>query len=111
MEGSSGRGAQCAGFFQNSHHCLIFLPSDEDRILLTGSPSYAHPSHFKGKVVGPRILMDADRDVLTLELVRACAKKHMPLLDWCRGYQKINVAMDGTLYQQMHDSPCLTDHR
>ena len=56
-------------------------------------------------------LLDADRDALTLELVRACVKKHVPLLGLCRGFQEINVALGGTLHQQVHRVPGLADHR
>lgn len=38
-----------------------------------------------------------------LELVRACVKVGKPLLGICRGAQVINVALGGTLYQDIYE--------
>jgi putative glutamine amidotransferase len=82
-----------------------------DGVMLTGSPSNVHPSHFNEEVSDSRMLLDADRDALTLQLVRACVERSLPLLGLCRGFQEINVALGGTLHQHVHRVPGMTDHR
>jgi len=82
-----------------------------DGVMLTGSPSNVHPSHFDEPVADPSLPLDAERDQLTLALVRACVQQGVPLLGICRGFQEINVALGGTLYQQVQNVPGRMDHR
>ena len=80
-------------------------------VLLTGSPANVHPSHFGEEVTDPRLPLDPHRDSLTLPLVRACLAQGVPLLGICRGFQEINVAMGGSLHQQVHHVEGMDDHR
>ncbi|MDP2249294.1 MAG: gamma-glutamyl-gamma-aminobutyrate hydrolase family protein [Hydrogenophaga sp.] len=82
-----------------------------DGVMLTGSPSNVHPSHFAEDVADPSLPLDADRDLLTLALVKACVHEGVPLLGICRGFQEINVALGGTLHQRVQEVPGLMDHR
>jgi putative glutamine amidotransferase len=82
-----------------------------DGVMLTGSPSNVHPSHFDEAVADPSLPLDPARDSLTLALVRACVHEGVPLLGVCRGFQEINVALGGTLHQRVHEVPGLMDHR
>lgn len=82
-----------------------------DGVLLTGSPSNVHPAHFGQPVADARLPLDTERDGLTLALVQACIRQAVPLLGVCRGFQEINVALGGTLHQQVHAQPGLMDHR
>lgn len=82
-----------------------------DGVMLTGSPSNIHPSHFGESVTDPALPLDPHRDALTLDLVKACVAHAVPLLGVCRGFQEINVAMGGSLLQQVHDVPGMMDHR
>jgi putative glutamine amidotransferase len=82
-----------------------------DGVMLTGSPSNIHPSHFGEDITDLTLPLDANRDALTLELVRACVKKEVPLFGVCRGFQEVNVAMGGSLTQQVHDQDGMLDHR
>ena len=82
-----------------------------DGVMLTGSPSNVHPSHFGETVANPVLPLDAHRDALTLALVKACIASDVPLLGVCRGFQEINVALGGTLHQQVHSVAGLQDHR
>ena len=43
-----------------------------DGVMLTGSPSNVHPSHFGAAVVDTALPLDEARDTLTLALVKAC---------------------------------------
>lgn len=82
-----------------------------DGVMLTGSPSNVHPSHFGEAVADPREPLDPERDALTLALVRACVDQAVPLLGVCRGFQEINVALGGSLHQQVHALGTHMDHR
>lgn len=82
-----------------------------DGVMLTGSPSNVHPSHFDEAVHNPTLPLDPERDSLTLALVRACVAQGVPLLGICRGFQEINVALGGSLHQAVHAVPGLMDHR
>jgi putative glutamine amidotransferase len=82
-----------------------------DGVMLTGSPSNVHPSHFGASVADTSLPLDEARDTLTLALVKACIAKAVPLLGICRGFQEINVALGGTLHQQVHALVDMQDHR
>jgi len=87
------------------------LLSMVDGVMLTGSPSNVHPSHFDEDVADPSLPLDPARDMLTLALVKACVHEGVPLLGVCRGFQEINVALGGTLHQRVQEVPGLMDHR
>lgn len=86
-----------------------------DGVLLTGSPSNVHPSHFGETVHDPALMLDPARDHWTLPLVPMILARGLPLLAICRGAQEVNVALGGTLYQAVHesvgDAGPLADHR
>ena len=82
-----------------------------DGVMLTGSPSNVHPSHFNETVADASLPLDTERDALTLSLVKACVASGVPLLGVCRGFQEINVAMGGTLQQAVHLQAHQFDHR
>jgi putative glutamine amidotransferase len=82
-----------------------------DGVMLTGSPSNVHPSRFGANLDDACLMLDEERDKLTLALVQACVAQGVPLLGICRGFQEINVALGGTLHQQVHDLPAHLDHR
>ena len=54
-----------------------------DGVMLTGSPSNVHPSHFGQAVVNPSLPLDAQRDG-DVTLVQACLSAGVPLLGICR---------------------------
>ena len=66
-----------------------------DGIMLTGSPSNVHPSHFGQEVDNPELPLDLARDATNLPLIRAAIKRGLPLLAICRGMQEVNVALGG----------------
>ena len=82
-----------------------------DGVLLTGSPSNVHPSHFGEAVHDPALPLDPARDAWTLPLVRLALARGKPLLAICRGTQEANVALGGTLHQAVQDLPGHQDHR
>ncbi len=82
-----------------------------DGILLTGSQSNVHPSHFSQAVHNPALPLDTARDALTLKLIHATIEKQVPLLAICRGFQELNVAFGGSLHQAVQEVSGLNDHR
>ncbi len=87
------------------------LLSHADGVLLTGSPSNVHPSHFGEDVHNPALPLDPARDEWTLPLTRQALAQGVPLLAICRGFQETNVALGGTLHQAVQDLPGKQDHR
>jgi len=81
-----------------------------DGVLLTGSPSNVEPTHFGASALETDLL-DPRRDRLTMALVRAAVAGGTPLFGVCRGLQEINVALGGSLYQQVHVELGQLDHR
>ena len=82
-----------------------------DGLLLNGSPSNVHPEHYGVSESLTPDLHDRARDETTLPLVRAAIARGMPVLAICRGIQELNVAMGGTLHQQVQNLPGKRDHR
>ena len=104
-------GAQAVGFPLAAPQQIAALLARVDGVMLTGSPSNVHPSHFGEPVADPTLPLDPRRDDLTLPLVRACVDAGVPLLGICRGFQEMNVALGGSLHQRVHQVPGLADHR
>lgn len=80
-------------------------------VLLTGSPSNVHPSHFGEEVRNPDLPLDPVRDDWTLPLIRRALARGVPLFGICRGTQETNVALGGSLHQAVHDVEGHDDHR
>lgn len=82
-----------------------------DGVLLTGSPSNVHPSHFGEEVHDTTLPLDPERDTWTLPLVPMLLQRGIPLFAICRGFQEANVALGGSLHQAVHEVPGQRDHR
>src|SRR5215470_16491068 len=82
-----------------------------DGLLLTGSPSNVHPSHYDSEPLDPEIRHDPERDATTLPLIREAVRRDLPILAICRGIQELNVALGGTLHQRVHEIPGQLNHR
>jgi putative glutamine amidotransferase len=95
----------------SQHVNLDELLAIADGVLLTGSPSNVHPSHFGQEVHNPLLPLDAARDALTLRLIRATIESGIPLLAICRGFQELNVALGGSLHQAVQEVDGKHDHR
>lgn len=69
-------------------------------LLLTGGDD-VHPRLY-GEAPHPKLdLVDERRDAFEIALLRAARERGMPVLGICRGIQVINVALGGTLYQDI----------
>jgi len=80
-------------------------------VLLTGSASNVHPSHFDEAVHNADLPLDLDRDAWTLPMIRRVLERGVPLFGICRGFQEANVALGGTLYQAVQEVEGRHDHR
>jgi putative glutamine amidotransferase len=82
-----------------------------DGLLVPGSPSNVHPSHYAGGESQTPEMHDLDRDATTLRLIPAAIERGLPVLAICRGIQELNVALGGTLFQRVHEEAGRADHR
>jgi putative glutamine amidotransferase len=82
-----------------------------DGILLTGSPSNVEPQRYAGPESDPGTMHDPHRDATTLPLIPRVIAAGMPLFAVCRGFQELNVAYGGTLWQKVQEVPGMLDHR
>src|SRR6187402_2453625 len=81
------------------------LVSELDGLLFTGSPSNVEPHHYGGDASRPGTLHDPERDATTLKLIPRAIAAGVPVLGVCRGFQEMNVAFGGTLWQHVHEVP------
>lgn len=82
-----------------------------DGLLLSGSPSNVHPDRYGQTQSLTPDKHDPFRDGTTLPLAHEALRRGMPLLAICRGIQELNVALGGTLHQQVHLVDGRGDHR
>jgi putative glutamine amidotransferase len=75
-----------------------------DGVLLTGGGD-VDPARF-GEVAHPTVSdVSPARDALEIELARRATERHLPLLAICRGIQVLNVALGGSLHQDVATFP------
>jgi len=82
-----------------------------DGLFLTGSPSNVEPRHYLGEPSRAGTWHDPERDTAALALIPAAIRAGMPLFAVCRGFQEMNVAFGGSLYQHVHEVPGYNVHR
>ena len=82
-----------------------------DGVLLTGSASNVHPSHFGEAVNDLELPLDEVRDAWTLPLIPRVLARGIALFAICRGFQEANVALGGSLHQAVQDVAGQHDHR
>lgn len=79
----------------------ILLPGGED----VNPALYGESPHPKLGSIAP------ERDSLEIELARWCVAEHKPLLGICRGLQLLNVALGGSLFQDLpSQKPSTIEH-
>ncbi len=79
---------------------------DYDGLLLCGG-SDVHPRYF-GQEIDGSVNIDDERDSAELALFKAFFAAGKPIMGICRGHQLINIALGGTLVQ---DIPTAEKHR
>jgi putative glutamine amidotransferase len=74
-----------------------------DAILVTGADTNMNPIYYGETPLRQKkeTRIDDERDRIDLQLVRKAYEKTMPMIGICKGMQVINVALGGTLYQDV----------
>jgi len=63
------------------------------------------PWRYDGNSIAPLIELSPSRDALELDLLHRAVGARMPFLGICRGCQLVNVALGGTLYEDLDTEP------
>ena len=71
-----------------------------DGLILHGGADVC-PLTYHEQPLDERWSGDPTRDAQEIALVRACMAQNIPILGICRGHQLLNVALGGTLYQDI----------
>jgi putative glutamine amidotransferase len=90
---------------------MLALLDRLDGIMFNGSPSNVSPLRYGADFDSTPDAHDPERDATTLPLIRAALDRGLPILGVCRGMQELNVALGGTLFQEVHKVPGRMDHR
>jgi len=91
--------------------CFAELVTRFDGIFLTGAASNVEPHHYNGTPSRAGTLHDPGRDSTSLPLIRAAIEAGVPVFAVCRGIQELNVALGGSLHQNVHELPGKGEHR
>lgn len=89
---------------------LEALVEELDGLLFPGSPSNIEPRRYGGDASRDGTLHDPQRDATTLSLIPRAIAAGVPVLGICRGFQEMNVASGGTLWQHVHEQPGMRVH-
>lgn len=71
-----------------------------DGVLLTGGKDI-DPERYGEQVLNPRVHIEPGRDAFELPLARLAFERNIPMFGICRGMQVMNVALGGTLWQDI----------
>lgn len=71
-----------------------------DGLLFTGGEDIS-PLEYGEDPISHVTLVSGERDRQEIDLFKMAYEKHMPILGICRGIQLINVALGGSLYQDL----------
>ncbi len=82
-----------------------------DGVLIAGAISNIEPHHYGDVPRTSGSPIDPARDATALPLIRDALEAGVPLLAICRGLQELNVALGGSLHQEIHELDAMLDHR
>lgn len=80
-----------------------------DGVVLSGGGDI-EPARYGSEILDSMYGMDFDRDEFELELVQRAAVRRTPMLAICRGLQVVNVALGGTLIEDIPTEIGSMDH-
>jgi putative glutamine amidotransferase len=72
-----------------------------DALIITGSNTDVHPGMYGEPVRGSVGDLDLERDRRDLGAIRAALLQDVPMVGICRGHQLLNIAMGGSLHQDL----------
>ncbi len=75
-------------------------PDDFDGLLLAGGPD-VDPARYGETISAPNVEVRAERDSHDFRLLSRALEKRIPVFGICRGIQVLNVALGGTLWQDL----------
>ena len=81
-----------------------------DGIIFTGARSNIQPHRYQGDAAPENTAQDPHRDATTLPLIPKVIGAGIPMLCICRGIQELNVALGGTLHQDVPGLPGKLGH-
>ena len=81
--------------------CVGEYLSLSDALLLSGGQDLS-PSYYGEEAINDSVRCDPLRDRYEMELCQAFLSENKPILAICRGFQLLNVALGGTLYQDLN---------
>lgn len=70
-------------------------------VLLTGADTITNPKYYREKLIHQNDRIDNIRDKIDMKITKLAYKKNIPLLAICKGMQVANVALGGSLYQDI----------
>jgi putative glutamine amidotransferase len=73
-----------------------------DGIVTGGSVVDLHPALYREAPRAPLKAPDLRKDVRDLRVIRAALESSLPLVGVCQGVQLMNIALGGSLYQDIH---------
>jgi putative glutamine amidotransferase len=72
-----------------------------DGLIITGGNFDIHPSYYGEKPINELGVVKASRTEFELEIAQTALRKDLPLLGLCGGEQALNVALGGSLFQDI----------
>ena len=82
-----------------------------DGVMVTGSKTNVHPGQYGEDETEAHGPFDPARDDVSLALIRGAVRRGVPLFAICRGLQEMNVALGGTLANDIQTIDGRFDHR
>jgi putative glutamine amidotransferase len=97
---------------QVDHDHLERELSSADALLLGASHRDIHPAVYGEELRFPGLDHDLDADRRDLRALQLALAQDMPIVGVCRGHQMLNIALGGTLWQDLEgDGASPSDHR
>ncbi|MBI3974096.1 MAG: gamma-glutamyl-gamma-aminobutyrate hydrolase family protein [Chloroflexi bacterium] len=81
-------------------HAVAAALDRVDGVLLTGGKDI-DPAHYGQPILHDSVALEPDRDRFELPLTREAVARDVPVLAICRGCQVLNVALGGSLWQDL----------
>jgi len=101
IEAVEAAGAEAVPLYADSPPRPEEILDTLDALVLSGGDDIDPAEYGEATVGGADVTVDAARDALELPLTRLALQRDLPVLGICRGIQTLNVAMGGTLHQDV----------